>query len=307
MKVLVTGSSGFLGRFLVKSLKKQGHEVTTFSSSECDLTKSDSLNQFNDIKFDQIYHLAAWIQAGDFHLYHSGEIWTKNQLINSNVLTWWKDHQQKAKMITMGTSCAYEPGRDLIEEHYLKGSPHASLYPYAMTKRMLYVGLEALHKQYGMEYLCFVPSTLYGPGYHNDQRQLHFIFDLMRKISRAKYQGIPAVLWGDGYQKRELVLVQDFVNVVLKLSQSQSNQLINIGAGTDFSIREFATIICEAIDYDPKHIQYDVTKFVGAKSKCLNINKLKNLLPELQYTSLKKGITDTVHWFIEEHQSASKH
>ena len=67
-----------------------------------------------------------------------------------------------------------------------------------ISKRMLYVGLCALHKQYATKYLLLVPSTLYGSGYHLDGRQMHFIFDLLRKITSAKRTGEPVVLWGDG-------------------------------------------------------------------------------------------------------------
>lgn len=303
MNIFVTGATGFLGQFLVKALKNQGHHVVGIGSKDCDLTSSDSLKTYNHISFDQIYHLACWVQAGDFHLYHSGDIWTKNQLINTHVLSWWKNHQPQAKLIATGTSCSYDPEMALVEDNYLVGTPLSSLFPYAMTKRMLLIGLEALNKQYEMNYLYLVPSTLYGPGYHTDQRQLHFIFDLMRKIYRAKMQDIPAVLWGDGHQKRELIHAEDFVNYTLHLAKTKSNQVINIGAGKEYSIREFARMICQAIDYDFEKIQYDTSKFVGAKSKCLDIQKLKAYCPETQTTPLEKGLKDTMQWF-EAHQHA---
>lgn len=302
MKILVTGATGFLGRFLVKALEDLNHEVTAFGSKDCDLTKSDSLNTFNHTSFDQIYHLAVWVQAGDFNVHHPGEIWVKNQLINAHVLDWWKNKQPQAKMIATGTSCAYEAGSDLIEDNYLKGQPHESVYSYAMTKRMLYAGLKGLNKQFGMKYLCVIPSTLYGPGYHNDDRQLHFIFDLIRKIICAKYQGKVATLWGDGHQKRELVLVQDFVSTLLKLAHTQENQIINMGSGEEHSIRQFAQFICDSLDFDSNLIQYDTSKFVGASSKCLNITKLRTILPDLSYTPLKEGIEQTIQWFLETHK-----
>ena len=86
MHILVTGSRGFLGRFLCERLLKSGHVVVGAHSQNCDLRQKESLAQFDGIKFDQIFHLAAWTQAGDFCLFHPGEQWIINQQINTNVL-----------------------------------------------------------------------------------------------------------------------------------------------------------------------------------------------------------------------------
>lgn len=300
MEILVTGATGFLGTSLCSQLEKEGHEVVRLSSKNCDLTRQDSLLKFNDRSYDHIFHLAAWTQAGDFCLYHPGEQWIINQQINTNVLKWWKEHQPQAKIICMGTSCAYDPDMELVEENYLIGKPIESLFTYAMTKRMLYTGLLALNRQFSLKYLCLVPSTLYGPGYHTDGRQMHFIFDLIRKIIRGKIYGEPVVLWGDGYQRRELVYVEDFVEIMTRLSATSENDLINIGAGEEFTIRHFAELICKKVDYDFNKIQFDTSRYVGAKSKCLNTDKLKRLLPGPQLTSLEDGLGKTIDWFWDE-------
>ncbi|MCF4967332.1 NAD-dependent epimerase/dehydratase family protein [Nostoc sp. CMAA1605] len=297
MKILVTGATGFLGTILCSHLAAQGHELVRLNSQNCDLTQQDSLLKYNHQTYDHIYHLAAWTQAGDFCLYHPGEQWIINQQINTNVLAWWQKYQPQAKLISMGTSCAYAPDLDLIEENYLTGIPIDSLFTYAMTKRMLYAGQLALHKQYGLKYLCLVPSTLYGPGYHTDGRQMHFIFDLIRKIIRGKLYGESVVLWGDGYQSRELVFVNDFVKIMIQLATNVDNQLINIGAGEEFTIRHFAKLICEKVDYDFTSIQFDTKRYVGAKSKCLGVDKLKQYVPDLTLTSLEVGLSKTIAWF----------
>jgi GDP-L-fucose synthase len=298
MKILVTGASGFLGKTLCRRLIDQGHELTQLNSKVADLTRADSLTSFNDSKFDQIYHLAAWTQAGDFCLHHPGEQWIINQRINTNILAWWQHDQPQAKLISMGTSCAYAPDDDLREENYLTGVPIDSLYTYAMTKRMLLVGLRALQKQYGLRHLTLVPSTLYGAGYHSDGRQMHFIFDLIRKLLRGKRYGEPVVLWGDGHQKRELVYVEDFAQIAARLADSIDNDLINIGAGEEFSIREFALMICAIVGFDFNAIQFDTTRYVGARSKCLDVEKLKQIMPGLTLTPLRNGLEKTVEWFI---------
>jgi GDP-L-fucose synthase len=297
MKILVTGATGFLGRFLCARLEAEGQSVTRLGSREADLTRSDSLEAFNATAYDQIFHLAAWTQAGDFCLYHPGEQWVINQQINTHVLAWWQKRQPQAKLVCIGTSCAYAPDQDLAEDNYLAGLPIESLFTYAMTKRMLYVGLLALHRQFGLRYLCAVPSTLYGPAYHADGRQLHFIFDLIRKILRGKHLGEPVVLWGDGYQRRELVYVEDFVRLLLRVNAASENTLVNIGAGQEFTIRHFAELICQQVGYDPAAIQYDPTRYVGARSKCLDIRRLQALLPDLAFTPLETGLAATIDWF----------
>lgn len=297
MKILVTGATGYLGKNLCRALRAAGHRVDALGSKDCDLTRDDALSPFTTPHYDHIYHLAAWTQAGDFCLHHPGEQWVINQRINTNVLDWWRTHQPQAKLIAMGTSCAYAPDSDLVEDQYLNGLPIDGLMSYAMTKRMLYVGLLSLKRQYGLSYLCLVPSTLYGPGYHTDGRQMHFIFDLMRKIVHAQRTGDRVELWGDGHQRRELVHVDDFVRIAIELASTQSNELVNIGAGEEHSIRHFAHLICDQVGYDYRKVAYDTSKYVGARSKCLNVDKLRSLMPSLRLTPLEEGLASTVDWY----------
>ena len=297
MRTLITGASGFMGKHLSRRLKNEGGEVIGLSSRDCNLTVQGSLeNLFSSIKFDQIYHLAAWTQAGDFCLYHKGEQWLTNQKINTNVLNWWKEEQPEAKIACIGTSCSYAPELSLKEENYRKGEPIESLETYAQTKRMMYMGLQAINHQFDLKYMHFISTTLYGPDYHSDDRQPHFIFDLMRKILRGKIHGEEVVLWGNGHQKRELVYIEDFVDLMVKLNTKLSNDSINIGVGKEYSIRDLAGRICDITGYDFRKIKFDETKYVGAKSKCLDITKLRNLIPNYKFKGLEDGLRETIAW-----------
>lgn len=300
MRILVTGATGFLGKSLCTRLETEGHQVVRLNSRNCDLTNPDSLSQFEGTTYDQIFHLAAWTQAGDFCLYHPGEQWIINQQINTNVLQWWQRQQPRAKMVCMGSSCAYDSNLALSEDNYLAGTPIESLFTYAMTKRMLYAGLLALNKQYNLKYLYLVPSTLYGPGYHTDERQMHFIHDLIRKIVRAKTHGDPVVLWGDGHQRRELMFIDDFVHLALLLNNKCENDIVNIGAGEEFSIRYFARAICDIVGYELDAVRYDPSRYVGAKSKCLSVKKLRGLIPDFSMTPLDVGLAKTIDWYMEQ-------
>lgn len=300
-KIFVTGGSGFLGKFLINHFKGK-FELIYPSSNECNLLNVKDLEKYSSIKFDFIFHLAAWTQAGDFCLKHPSDQWVINQIMNTNILSWWQKKQKNAKIIIIGTSCSYSPSLEHSEINYLKGEPIDSLYTYAMTKRMLLNGVMAAQKQYNLKWLCLVPSTLYGPNYHKDGRQMHFIFDLVRKLLDGKFNNKEVILWGDGNQKREIIHVKDFLRVFEKLL-SEENEIFNIGSGDEKTIKEFAKIISNQINFDEGKIVYDTGKYVGAKSKVLNINKLKIFYPTFEKESIKieDGLKELISWFKKNH------
>jgi GDP-L-fucose synthase len=296
MKILILGSTGFLGRHLKRALYQEGHEIWEASSKNCDLKSESSLNQFNSIDFDEIYHLAAWTQPGDFCSKHQAEQWIINQKINTNVLSFWSSRQKRATLIAMGSSCAYDPTLPLKEDFYLSGKPQDGYFAYAMTKRMLLSGLEACHRQFGLNYLYFIPSTLYGADYHVDpSRQKHFIFDLIDKIWRGYKYGDPVILFGNGEQKREVVYIDDFIKAIFALKTKKTNEHFNIGGKVEYTIKEFAKKICRIIGYAPEKIQFDVNQFVGSLSKNLSVEKCETLYPLIP-TPLEEGLLKTIVW-----------
>jgi GDP-L-fucose synthase len=293
--ILITGNRGFLGRHLSSALEKLNCNLYFSNTKIANLMDYKNLKIYDDIKFDFIFHLAAHTKAGDYCLYHKGEQFEINQTINTNILKYWRESQPQAKMIAMGTSCSYSPNLDLSEENYLKGEPDDGLYTYAMTKRMLLVGLKSLSEQYGLKFMYYVPSTLYGEEFDIDDS--HFIFDLIKKIHSGKKYDTEVVLWGDGYQKRELIYVKDAIDIILK-TINNNNKIINLGTGVEYSIREYAEKICDFIHYDKNKIIYDESKYVGVRSKKLSTKNLGSFLSNYEYSKIENVLQNVINYYI---------
>jgi GDP-L-fucose synthase len=291
MNVLVTGNRGFLGRHFVPELLTRYPEAKLFvSNSEQNNLLEKLGNITNSEKLDFIYHFAAWTKAGDFCLYHPADQWIKNQKINTHILDYWRNYQPQATMITMGTSCAYDPELPMNVDNYGCGNVDPNLYSYAMTKRMTHTGVVAFNDQYSMNYQTWIPTMLCGPEFELEDS--HFIFDLIRKIYNGKYFGDKVVLWGDGYQKREIMYVKDAVKLMLD-NIDKKNITYNLSTGKEYTIRYYAEKICEEIGYNSDRVIYDTDKFVGVRSK--------QLLPNLSYepTSMDFVIKEMVHYYKE--------
>ena len=293
-KILLTGNRGFFGRHLTKKFESIGWDIYVSNTDVANLVDEKNLHIYNDIKFDYIFHLAAHTKAGDYCLYHKGDQFEINQTINTNILKYWRTHQSQAKMIAMGTSCSYSPGLPLTEENYLKGEPDSGLYVYAMTKRMLLVGLKSYAEQFGLKYIYYVPSTLYGEEFDIDDS--HFIFDLIKKIYSGKKYGTDVILWGDGHQKRELIYVKDAIDIILKTTDSENN-IINLGTGVEYSIRDYAKKICNFIGYDKNKIIYDKTKYVGVKSKKIHTENLYTILPDFKISNIENNLQNVINYY----------
>jgi len=290
-KALITGNTGFLGRFLVEEMKND-YQLFFSNSKENNLLDND-LKALEEVELDFIFHCAVKTAAGGYCQQHPGEQFIINQKMNNNILEFWKEHQPQSRFVTFGSSCSYNDNVKKIEENYMEGIPETGYEVYGMIKRMLLVGLKAFDQEYKMKYSFFIPSTLYGENYDINDR--HFIYDLIKKICLAKYKKEqPVVLWGTGDQRRELIYVQDAVKIILNQLEGDSN-VVNLSTGVDFSIKDYARAICEIVDYDYNKILFDTTKFMGAKEKKIHNNKIKNE----RFTALKEGLTTTINFYIE--------
>tara|TARA_R110001592_G_scaffold39493_1_gene129999 strand:- start:3606 stop:4490 length:885 start_codon:yes stop_codon:yes gene_type:complete len=294
MNIIVTGATGFVGRHLVPKLRTLGHSVMEYDSK--------TLNRLRIVEglqpVDYIIHLAVKTAAGGYCQTHSGDQYLINSEINSLVMNTWKKDFPKAKMITFGSSCSYDKNIVKTEDNYLRGEVETGYEVYGNVKRNLLIGLKAMKQQFGMNYSFLIPSVFYGPNYELDDK--HFIFDLIRKIVNAKNGGDEVVLWGDGTQTRELIFIDDAVDIIIKAMEWDLD-IVNLSSGKEHPIREYAKAICNIVGYDSSNINYDITKFVGSKSK----NLINTHLTDFEFTSLEEGLKQTITYY-ENRISSSK-
>jgi GDP-L-fucose synthase len=159
--------------------------------------------------------------------------------------------------------------------------------------------IEALRKQYGMDYVSLMPTNLYGPGDNFDLNSSHVLPSMIRKFHEAKKEGnTKVILWGTGTPLREFLHVDDLARAVkFMLENNSSSSLYNVGSGKDISISNLATMIQSIVGYQGL-ITWDKKKPDGTPRKLMDSTKLMECgwVSEIK---LQEGITDTYKWFIE--------
>ena len=233
-----------------------------------------------------------------------------NLAIQTNVIhAAWKHGTRK--LLFLGSSCIYprDCPQPIREEYLLTGPLEATNRPYALAK---IAGVEmcwSYNRQYGTKWLAAMPTNLYGPGDNYDLNNSHVLPALIRKIHDAKLSGADEIiLWGSGKPRREFLYVDDLANALVFLATLDEQRydalvapsqcpLINIGTGTDLTIRELAETVAAAIGYKGRFVQ-DTSKPDGTMRKLMDVSKIHGLGWKAT-TSLKQGIALTYQIFRE--------
>lgn len=302
-RIYVAGHRGLVGSAIVRRLEQDGFtNIITRRSQELDLRDQAAVNEFFQTEKPEYVFLAAAKVGGILaNSTYPAQFLYDNLMIATNVIN--AAHQNGVKkLLNLGSSCIYPrlAPQPLKEEYLLTGPLEETNRAYAVAKIAAIELCDHYRTQYGADFISGMPTNLYGPGDNFDLKNSHVLPALMRKMIEAKERNAPTVeIWGSGTPLREFLYVDDLADACLFLMQNVSEPgPINIGTGTDLSIRDLAELIAQVVGYEGD-LAFDASKPDGTPRKLMDVSRLAELGWKAQ-TDLKSGIEKTLAWYREQ-------
>ena len=301
-KIFVAGHRGMVGSAIVRRLQAEGFtQILTRNRSDLDLLDRLAVRRFFEIERPEfVFDAAARVGGIIANSEKPVEFLIENLTIQNNVIQAAADFGA-AKLLFLGSSCIYPKlaPQPISEDSLLTGPLEPTNDAYALAKIAGIKLCQAYAKQYGKNFISAMPTNLYGPNDNFDLRTSHVLPALIRKVHEAKTSGARTVaVWGTGTPRREFLHVDDLADACLfLLNNYDSPEIVNIGCGEDFTIRELVETVCETLGFDGDLI-FDTSKPDGTPRKLLNIEKLRSLgwSPRIP---LREGILDAYTWFLK--------
>jgi GDP-L-fucose synthase len=315
MIILVLGGSGLVGNGIRMDCyyKTTPDEYIYASSSDCDLTNEENTyTYFETVKPDKVIHLAAYVGGLYRNLNEKVQMLNVNTAINTNVLK--ACHKYKVNRCVCCLSTCIFPDKTeypINEEMLNDGPPHSSNYPYAYAKRMLSVGCQAYNEQYpdGCQFICVIPTNIYGPYDNFDLENAHVIPALIHKCHLAKEANKDFVVCGTGKPLRQFVFSVDIGRMILHVLENyipDTNNLIilSLDESTEISIADVARLIAKEYNWEDR-MRFDLSFADGQYKKTADNKKWTNLFSTINpITNIECGIRRTVKWFLENKNSS---
>ena len=313
LKIFIAGHNGMVGSALVRLLKNQEVELITKDRAELNLlSQNDVQNFFKNQKIDQVYLAAAKVGGIHANNTYPADFIYQNLMIQNNII-----HNAflsgVKKLLFLGSSCIYpkNANQPMKEEELLNGKLEPTNEPYAIAKIAGIKMCESYIRQYGkshsIDYRCIMPTNLYGPGDNYHPENSHVIPGMIYRFHEAKINNLESVtIWGTGRSKREFLYVDDMtdasihvMNVDKKTYDEHTSSMcshINVGSGSELSIKELAETIKEIVGFKGE-INFDPTKPEGSDRKFLDSKRIENIgfTPEI---NLKEGLIKTYQDYI---------
>jgi len=289
-KIFIAGHNGMVGSAIMRQLQKdERNHLVTASRSELDLTNQQAVNQFfADNQIDQVYLAAAKVGGIHANNTYPAEFIYQNLMIEANIIH--AAHQNNVqKLLFLGSSCIYPKlaQQPMKEEALLTGTLENTNEPYAIAKIAGIKLCESYNRQYGRDYRSIMPTNLYGPNDNFHPENAHVIPALIRRFHEAKINNKSQVTaWGSGKPMREFLYVDDMAEAsvfVMNLDKEKYNQVtqpmlshINVGTGTDCTIKELVETIAKVTDFQGEII-FDTSRPDGTPRKLLDVSKIEKL------------------------------
>lgn len=292
-KIFVAGHRGMVGSAIVRRLEAVGYTgVVTAGRAELDLLDQRAVNDFLQTQRpDYIYIAAAKVGGIQANNVYRAEFLYQNLVIEANLIN--AAHQAGVqRLMFLGSSCIYPKlaPQPLKEDYLLTGPLEPTNEPYAIAKIAGIKLCDAYNDQYGRQYISVMPTNLYGPNDNYDLNNSHVLPALIRKAHEAKQRGdAELVVWGTGAPLREFLYADDLADAcVYLMEQGYSGPLVNIGTGTDISIRALAETVAKVVGFEGR-LTFDTSKPDGTPRKLMDVSRLHGLGWQAK-TGLTQGI-----------------
>ena len=302
MSVIIAGSTGLVGTALVKAFKDAGYEVLGINREVFDLNDLKATKDFIEKHKPEIIVDAAAL-VGGIAANHSRpvEFLTQNIQIQNNLMAA-AFEVGVPKFVFLGSSCIYPKNapQPIKEEYLLTGPLEETNSAYAIAKIAGIEMLNSYRKQYGVKWISLMPTNLYGPSDNFNLETSHVLPALLRKFHEAIKRGEGSVeVWGTGAPRREFLHVDDLASAVLIALESYDSSLhLNVGTGSDISIKELAIKISRLTGFSGQ-IEWNTSRPDGTPQKVLDISRISRLGWKPRIT-LDEGISSTLNWLQTE-------
>jgi GDP-L-fucose synthase len=303
VKLFIAGHNGMVGGALVRRFcAEPGVTLLLRTRKELDLTNQAAVSAFYAAEKPDTVIMAA-AKVGGIHANNTypADFGYENLVIATNTI-----HGAYAagvkRFLFLGSSCIYPKlsPQPMPESCLLTGPLEPTNEAYAIAKIAGLKLCEYYRKQYGVLYHSGMPTNLYGPGDNYHGKNSHVLPALIRRFHEAKETGLAEVVaWGTGSPKREFLHVDELADAcAFLLKQSNPPDLINIGTGTDVTIKELTELVAEVTGFKGR-ITWDSTKPDGTPRKLMDVSRLSALGWKAR-VGLREGVQKTYESFLAE-------
>jgi GDP-L-fucose synthase len=296
----IAGHRGLVGSAIWRKLRKAGFtNLVGRSSAELDLkNRTDVFSFFAETQPRFVILAAAKVGGILANDTYPVDFLSDNLRIQVNVLDAARAHGVE-RLLFLGSSCIYPKFAEqpIREDSLLTGHLEPTNDAYAIAKIAGIMQIQAIRRQYGLPWISAMPTNLYGPGDNFSPEGSHVLPALIRRYDEAAKAGTKSVTnWGSGSPRREFLHVDDMAAACLHLMENYDGpSQVNVGTGSDVTIRELATVVADAVGYQGA-IEWDTSKPDGTPRKLLDVSRLA----QAGWTAsigLEDGIRSTVKWY----------